>query len=303
MSPAPWYRRPSLHLAAAVVIAGLSVFWSGQRAIDGVRANLDERLRAAGAGADAALVTLEAEQLSALRAITFTRGVGEALAARNVTKLNALVAPLQANAGVPMVDVVLPDGRVVLAIRSKGAPRPAASRRGMPAIAQSLREARGTRGGRFSTVVVLRTGAVVLTIGPVVVGQRPVGTVLVMTPLADALGRFSQQVGVDLSAYDSSGAPLATTAARAPAPVPQETARTLVGGGPVVMRSLAGTRREALGRLIVNHQAVDVLGASWSDNSQVTGRAVWLYAGLGLLCTVLLLASFRLRIAERRRRR
>jgi hypothetical protein len=124
-----------------------------------------------------------------------------------------------------------------------------------------------------------------------------------MTPLADALGRFSQQVGVDLSAYDSGGAPLATTAARAPAPVSQETARTLVGGGPVVMRSLAGTRREALGRLIVNHQAVDVLGASWSDNSRVTGRAVWLYAGLGLLCTVLLLASFRLRIDERRRRR
>jgi hypothetical protein len=300
--PARWYRRPWLYLALAVVVAGLSVFWSGQRAIDGVRANLDERLRAAGAGADAALVTLEAEQLSALRAITFTQGVGRALAARDVTKLNALVAPLHANAGVPMVDVVLPDGRVLLAIRSKGAPRPAASRRGMAAIAQSLREARGTRGGRFSTVVVLRTGAVVLTVGPVVAGKRPVGVVLVMTPLADALGRFSQQVGVDLSAYDAGGAPLATTAAQAPPGVAPETARALVGGGPIVMRYLRGNQREALGRLIVNHQAVDVLGASWPDNSHVTGRAVWLYAGLGLLCTVLVLASFRLRIVARRRR-
>ena len=76
----PWYRRRRVHIALGLVVAVLTAFWAGQRAADGVRANLDGRLRDAGAGTDAALVTLEAEQLSALRAVAFTQGVGHSLA-------------------------------------------------------------------------------------------------------------------------------------------------------------------------------------------------------------------------------
>jgi hypothetical protein len=296
-----WYRRPWLYLVLGLVVAVLAVIWAGERAAQGVRDNLDVRLRDAGAGADAALVTLEAEQLSALRAITFTEGMGHAIAAGDVAEMNRVVAPLLTNAGVPMVDVVLPNGRVVLAVRSKGAPAPVASRRGMLAISQSLREARGSRGGRFSTVVALRRGPVLMTIGPVLDGARPVGTVLVMTPLADALGRLSQQVGANLTAYDANGFPLATTAPYAPRSLAPATARSVLGGAPIVTRYVQGREREALGRLIVDHQAVNVLGASLDDNSRVTARAVMLYAGLGLICTVLILGSFWARCVEGRR--
>jgi hypothetical protein len=290
-----------LYLLLGLLVAVLAVVWAGERAAQGVRDNLDARLRDAGAGADAALVTVEAEQLTALRAITFTEGIGRAIAARNVAEVNRVVAPLHANAGVPMVDVVLPSGYVVLAVRSKGAPAPVASRRGMPAIRQSLREARGSRGGRFSTVVVLRSGPVLLTIGPVLDGAKPVGTVLVMTPLADALGRLSQQVGANLTAYDANGFPLATTAPFSPRKLGSTTARSLLGGAPIVTRYVQGREREALGRLIVDHQAVDVLGASLNDNSRVTERAVMLYAGLGLICTILILGSFWVRCVEGRK--
>lgn len=295
-----WYRRPWLYLLVGVVVAVLAVFWAGQRAAQGVRDNLDARLRDAGAGADASLVTLEAEQLATLREITFTQGFAHALATRDVPTINRLVTPLQANSGIPMVDVVLPNGRVELAVRSKGAPAPVASRAGMPAIAQALREARGPRGGRFSTVVAFRRGPVVLTIGPVLDGATRAGVVLVMTPLADALGRFSQQVGVDLTAYDAGGTPLATTAAFSPRPVARTTAQQLIGGAPIAMRYLRGDHREALGRLIVDHEPVDVLGASLFDNSAVTARAVRLYAAIGFLCVALVLASVRLRTARRR---
>ena len=81
----PWYRQRWLHLALGFLVAVLAVLWAGQRATQGVRDNLDARLRDAGAGADAALVSLEAEQLSALRAVTFTQGVGHALAVHDVT--------------------------------------------------------------------------------------------------------------------------------------------------------------------------------------------------------------------------
>jgi hypothetical protein len=282
------------------VVAVLAVFWAGQRATEGVRNNLDSRLRDAGAGADAALVSLEAEQLSALRAVTFTQGVAPALAAHDVTLLNRLITPVQANSTVPMVDVLLPDGRVELAVRSKGAPAPVASRAGLPAIAQALREARGQRGGRFSEVVIFRSGPMLMTIGPVLDGTKAVGVVLAMTPLADALGRLSQQVAADLTAYDTAGAPIATTATFDPRAVPRDTAQALIGGGAIVTRTVHGNERELLGRLIVDHQAVAVLGASLPDNSATTGRAVTLYAALGLIGTVLILGTFWARVSNRR---
>jgi hypothetical protein len=200
-----------------------------------------------------------------------------------------------------MVDVVRADGQVLFAVRSKGAPRPAASRAGMPAIRQSIREARGTRGGRFSEVVIFKTGPTFVTVGPLLEQNKAVGVVLVMTPLADVLGRISQQVRADLTAYTADGAPIATTAIDDPPKVAPDTARTLIGGGAIVMRHIHGDDREALGRLIVDHQPDAVLGVSLEDNSPATGRAVTLLAALGLFATVIILATFWARIANRGR--
>jgi hypothetical protein len=299
----PWYRQRWLHLALGFVVAVLAVVWAGQRAAQGVRDNLDSRLRDAGAGADAALVSLEAEQLSALRAVTFTVGVGHALATHDVRTLNQLVTPVQANSTVPMVDVILPNGRVEFAVRSKGAPAPVASRAGLPAIAQSIREAHGPRGGRFTEVIIFRSGPVLMTIGPMLDGKKAVGVVLAMTPLADALGRFSQQVAANLTAYDTVGVPIATTATFQPTPVSRDTARSLIGGGAIVTRDMNGDDREALGRLVVDHQPVAVLGVSLPDNSAVTRRAVTLYAALGLIGTVLILGTFWARVSNTRNSR
>jgi hypothetical protein len=295
-----WYTSSWVHLLLGVVVAVLAVAWAGQRATDGVRNNLDVRLQTAGAGADAGLVTLEAEQLSALRAITFTQGIGQAVATNDAATLNRLVTPLQANSDVPMVDVVRPNGLVVLAVRSKGAPAPVARRTGLPALAQAIAQANGSRGARFTEVVIFRSGPTILTIGPVMDGKQPVGAVLVMTPLADVLGRLSQEVGADLTAYDTTGVPIATTVAFRPNAVPPDTARALIGGAAIEMRYIHGDHREALGRLIVDHQADAVLGVSLVDNSPATGRAVMTYAGLGLIGAVLILATFWARVANRR---
>ncbi|HEX7083625.1 MAG TPA: cache domain-containing protein [Gaiellaceae bacterium] len=295
----PWWTRRWPYVLAGLAVAILAVFWAGQRATQGVRHELDARLRAAGAGADAALVDVEAEQLSALRAISFTDGVGRALAEHDVKTLNRLVAPIQANAGVPMVDIVLPDGRVALAVRSKGAPAPAASRAGMFAITTALARAHNSRSGRFSEIVILKSGPTLLTIGPLLSGSVPIGAALVMTPLADVLGRLAQEVGTTLTAYDTRGDPIATTAGWDPRPVDSDTAQSLTAGGAIVMRYVHGSQREALGRLIVDHQAASLLGVSLHDDSAATGRAVTLYAALGLIGTILIVVSFSLRLANR----
>ena len=297
--PVRWYKRRWALLVLGLAVAVLGVSWAGQRAGQGVLDNLDARLRDAGAGADAALVAVEAEQLTALRSIEFTGGVGAALARNDAASLNRLVTPLHANSGVPMVDLVRPNGLVIFAVRSKGAPRPVASRAGMPAIAQSLREERGVRVGRFSELVIFRSGPTFVTIGPVLLAGKPVGAALVMTPLADVLGRISETVQADLSTYASTGAPIATTAVLDPPRVDPVTARTLIGGGAIVYRYIHGSTREALGRLIIDHIPVAVLGVSLHDNSPVTRRAVTLYAALALLATVILLLAFWSRVRPR----
>jgi hypothetical protein len=280
-----------------LVVAVLTVVFAAQRATAGARSTLDARLTYAGAGTDAGLVGVESEQLAAVRAVAFTRGVGKALAARDGPELNRLVTPLQANSTVPMIDVVEPGGRVILAVRTKGAPAPVSSRHGLHALEQALRRARGARGGRLSELVTFKSGPTLLTISPVRNGSSPVGAVLAMTPLADVLGRLSQEVGADLTAYDANGKPLATTASFNPTPLQRDAARALIGGGAVVTRSAYEDHREKLGRLIVDHTPDAVLGVSLEDESGATGRAVAVYAALGLLCTVLLVGAFWARIA------
>jgi hypothetical protein len=297
-----WYLRRELHLAAGILVAILTVYFAGQRATAGARATLDDRLVQAGAGADAELVAIESEQLAAVREVGFTQGVANALATRNGPELNKLVTPIQANSTVPMVDVVEPDGRVLLAVRAKGAPAPVASRRGLRALKYSLRGIHSARGGRFSEVVIYRSGPTLLTISPIVLGNKAVGAVLAMTPLADVLGRISQDVNVELTAYDAIGDPIATTASFNPKPVDSDTAQTLMGGGAIVTRYDWADHREKLGRLIVDHQPDAVLGVALEDDSNVTGRMVSIYVAIGLVCTALILASFWARVVMARRR-
>jgi hypothetical protein len=298
-----WYLRREVHLIVGILVAILTVYFAGQRATAGARSTLDARLVQAGAGADASLVAIESEQLAAAREVAFTAGVATALAAHDGPTLNKLVTPIQANSTVPMVDVVEPDGRVLLAVRAKGSPAPVASRKGLRALKLSLEGIHGPRGGRFSEIVIYRSGPTLMTISPIVLGTKAVGAVLAMTPLADVLGRISQEVSAELTAYDSVGDPIATTATFNPKPLSSAVAQTLIGGGPIATRYDWADHREKLGRLIVDHQPDAVLGVALEDDSNVVGRMVGIDVAIGLLCTAIILATFWARVVLARRRR
>lgn len=297
----PLHRRRELHLLVGVVVAILTVVFAAQRATDGARAVLDARLLSAGAGADAGMVGVESEQLTVARAVAFTNGVAQDVAARNGQALQPLVAPLQSNSTVPMVDVVEPDGHVLLAVHAKGAPLPQGSYARLPALAWSLKHASGARGGRLSQIVVFRSGATLVTVSPIIEGTSPVGAVLAMTPLSYVLGRLSQEIGADLTAYDRNGDPVDTTAVFTPPPLAASTAHALLAGGAVETRHVAGNDREKLGRLIVDHTADAVLGVSLPDTSGEIGRTVGIYVVIGLLCTALILATLWARMVNARR--
>lgn len=286
----PRHRRARPILAA--VLGAVAVLAAGWVAFIGVRAQVDARLIAAGAGANAGLISVESEQLTLLRALTFTAGAGAALATENAPQLNTLITPLQANSGVPMVDAVLPDGQVIFAVRSVGAPRPVSTRAGLPAIAQALRSARGAYGGRFSEIVTLREGPMLLTIGPALNGTQAVGVFMVMTPLADVLGRLSAQSGVSFTAYGTHGVPIATTEKGTPPAVALAQATQLMAEpNRVDFRASSGGSREALGRLIVLHRPESLLGAAVPDDSWETELWVDLLGAGGLAVVLVLLEA------------
>ena len=66
-------------------------------------------------------------------------------------------------------------------------------------------------------------------------------------------------------------------------------------------RYVYADHREKLGRLIVDHTAQAVLGVSLEDDSNVVGRTVAIYCVIGLICTVLILATFWARVVNARR--
>lgn len=283
-----------------MVVAVAAVLVSGVLAAGEVTAQIDARLRAAGAGADTGLLAVESDQLSLLREIEFTSGLGAALAAKDSLALNRLVTPLQVNSGVPMVDVVRPGGVVILAVRSQGAPRPVATRKGVRAIRQAIDEAHGARGGRFTELTTLQRAPVLLTIGPVLLGDRAVGAVMVMSPLADVLGRLSAEVGTTLSAYNGRGDPVATTVRSDPTRLspPQD---SVFRGGPVQVRQTAGDTREMLGRLIVDHNSAAILGVALRDDSSATELAVDGVGLLGLLVAGAIITGLYVAFGLRRR--
>ncbi|HLX32333.1 MAG TPA: hypothetical protein VKR79_06125 [Gaiellaceae bacterium] len=298
----PLWRRRELHLIIGVIVAALTVAFAAVRATNGARAVLDDRLLHAGAGVNAGFVDVESEQLAVVRSISFTPGVATDLAAKDGPALNNLVAPLQANSTVPMVDMVVPDGRVLLAVRSKGAPLPVRTRAGLNALSYAFKHSHGARGGRLSEIVVFhRGGATLVTISPVMSGRKPVGAVLAMTPVANILGRLSQETWANITVYDATGAPLATTGDFVPKPLPEAAARALIEGAAVETRYVYGNEREKVGRLIVDHTANAVLGVSLPDNSDSVGRAVGIYSLIGLICTVVILATFWARIQNAQR--
>ncbi len=279
------HRRRALALVA-VVCCALVVWLAGIIAARAVRAQIDARLIAAGAGANAGLVATEAEQLSLLRAVTFTPGVASALAARDAALLNRLVTPLQANANVPMLDLVLRSGQVIFAVRSQGAPPPVASRRGLRALAETLATAHNARAGRFTTIVILQGAPVLLTIGPLLLNNRPIGAVFSMSPLADVLGQLATEVGVGLTAFDHRGIAEATTQAVDPSPLGRTHADALWNAHKIEISDI-GSQRVAVGRLIVDHHTDALLGVSRTDTAGTTELQVDLCAAGAALCAAL----------------
>lgn len=302
MHPATRARlRSNWHVIALLVVIALSAIrWTGSVAGTEWRDALDERLADAGAGANSAMLDTERAQLTALRAFTFSSGVAEALRAVDVATIEELLGPVDANLGIPMVDVLDAKGQVVFAFRGEGQVPPIYRQRSDLGIVQrALRGEPDQYGERFTTLVVTDEGALVASVGPVRVGTTVVGALLVMTPLADVLGASSNQHGELLTVYSGDGGvPLATTAPVKPRTLPGSLERLLPPDKLPVTSEYdipGGGAREQLGALIIRHEAVAWLGVADRDKAGRVGGQVSLLTAFALACCCLLVTMLTVR--------
>lgn len=275
-------------LAALLVLALVLVRWTGSVAANEWRRSLDERLADGGAGTNAAMVELERDHLAALRAFSFTSGLPEALDQLDIAAVEELLAPVDANLGVAMVDVIDESGRVVFAFRGDGQVPPIyRDRADVGIVNRALSNEPDQYGDRFSTLLVTDEGALVASAGTVELGDRVVGALLVMTPLSDVLTTSTNLNGALLTVYSGDGGvPLATTAPVKPRTLPQSLHRLLPDEDLPVTSGYeipGGSTREQLGSLVIRHENVAWLGVAERDRSGAVGSQVSLLAAVAIL--------------------
>ncbi len=186
-----------------------------------VAGSLDERfnnqLAEAGRVASDSLVRTERGHLEAVRAIAFTEGVPDAAATGNPFVAAALAQPIVANGGLERVEVLTSDGdRIYAAQRTDGAALEYAQLTDADdpsswPIVQSVLAGGDAFGDKYTAIVETSARSVLYTAGPIYVGEVLSGVVLVGTTLESALGAAKSEALADVTVYDESGAPIATT--------------------------------------------------------------------------------------------
>jgi hypothetical protein len=282
-------RRPWVQLLLAILVAILAIYWAGQTAARLWLEDLDKRLLDAGAGTNAAINKLERDQLSAYRGITYADGFAASLARYDARDIERRLTPVDANHGIPMIDIIDDQSRVVFAFRADGAVRPIyRARADISIVRQALAGETDQYGERFSDLLTTQEGPILATAGPVRLNGRVVGALLAMTPLDQVLSQSTNFHGSMLTGYSlDRGDPMATTTPIRPRTLGTDLRVRLAQTGelPYADRfKIAGkTHREQIGAVTLRHRTVGFLGAALPDRSRYVAWRVMVIVTIGLL--------------------
>ena len=164
------------------------------------------------------LAKREREHLEVARAVAFTEGVSEALAANDRTRLEQLVLPQFVNSGAEQVEVFDSSGWRLLGFRANADRTghepvpPGAAPREWTALARALDGAADEQGDKWAELVRMPDRALLITASPVTDGEgRVVGAVVVSTDLGPMLQAARNSSLADFTLFASNGAIVAST--------------------------------------------------------------------------------------------
>lgn len=289
-------RRPWGALLVALLAALIAIYLAGQTAARMWLEDLDARLLDAGAGTNALMISLEREHLEAYRSIAFSDGFATDLEVYDVLAIEDRIQPVDANHGIPMIDIIDDQNRVVFAFRAEGAIRPIyRERRDIEIVRQALAGERDEYGERFTSLITTDEGPLLATSGPVRRGDRIVGALLLMTPMDELLSQGRNLHGAHLTAYSfDRGDPLATTTPIRPRTFDTEERTRLAQPEelPHATRfQIAGKpQREQVGTLTVRHRPTALLGSALYDRSREVAIAVMIIVAIGMAVMSILVA-------------
>ena len=164
------------------------------------------------------IVKIETEHLQALRLMANTTGVAEAIEAKDLAAIQDLLAPLQANNEIDLVDVVdAVDRALVLVLRNAqlggGEQLLDPDLLTWEITTKVLAGESDQLGDKWSALVQTSFGPAVYTATPVRIDERIVGTILIGSPLDRVVARVAEEALSNVSIYDHDGSVLATSLA------------------------------------------------------------------------------------------
>jgi adenylate cyclase len=290
------------YLVLVLVLAVLATFLVARTIAGTLGDRFANNLLDGGHAANEAMVRIEEEQLQALRLITNTVGIGEALASRDPSTLEALLIPIQVNGQLHLVDVVAMDGSLVVAVRAEGQGQNATSLVD-PALGSSplaQRVLAGTSdalGDKFTDVVATSWGPALYSAAPLRENGTIIGAVLVGTPLDSVLARLARESQANLTLYAADGRLLLTTlpvvGQETEVMLPQTLAAQVLAEPPTLARRglTIGARpyQELVGSVEVRAHPLLPLGVAVRVSAIQQAVATSSATLVGLFCAVILL--------------
>ena len=176
----------------------------------------DQLVHSEDAALDAA-VKLQGRQVAAIRLIVNTEGVDQAVRAGDAAALRRLIVPLEVNNRLGTVMVFDPRGRTILEISQPDATNPSGLVFGSgtdlssePVVQPVLRGDYDSLGDKYIGYIGTPPTALAAA-GPVLLGDRVVGGVLLQTALASVLNEMQTKAQAEVALLDANGRLLGST--------------------------------------------------------------------------------------------
>lgn len=183
-----------------------------------LRERFDNQLAEAGRVATDAVVRKEREHLEGVRALAFTEGVAEAVAAGDTQSLDELLEPVVTNLGLERAEVIGTGANRLFGVTREGQESDltfqsvdAGDPSQWPPVQRVLAAREDEQGDKFAGLVETPEGFVFLTAGPVRRGDEVVGVALVGTYLDSFARQAREEALAEVTFYDFKGRPLASS--------------------------------------------------------------------------------------------
>ncbi len=201
-----------------VMLAVIGSYLATELVTGSLEERFNNQLAEAGRGVSDKLVRKEREHLETVRAVAFTEGVADAVQSGDRAGLDALVQPIAVNATVERLEVLDAQGNRLTALRLKDATSVAYEQVAdeddpaqWPIVQRVLKGESDELGDKYAQIIETSDGFVLWTAGPVFADRGPAGVVLVGTSLHSFVKQSKAEALADVTVYDFTGNPLAST--------------------------------------------------------------------------------------------